>query len=182
MAETTKRARSPSPLQGLGSETKRAKEEEEEHQQTIAAQDSTKTSGMATDGSATVAKNDEGDAVELGLPHEGEEVDLENKEEKDDGEGLLQGGVMDANDSGHADADGQPANIAIRALIVTGDASVIIGKQGKHINEIRDKSGAKLTIVSAVPAQAERRRKAQYADKQTCSGRVRVYLATQKES
>ena len=159
MAETTKRARSPSPLQALGSEAKRAKEEEQQ------AADAQISEGMTTEGAtATVAKNEEVDAVELGLPHEGEESsEMESKEEKVDGEGLLSGSVIDVNDSGHADADGQPANIAIRALIVTGDASVIIGKQGKHINEIRDKSGAKLTIVSLVERKIGSRR-CQYTD------------------
>jgi heterogeneous nuclear rnp K-like protein 2 len=139
MAETTKRARSPSPQQVLGSESKRAKEEEEE--QAAAAQNTE----MASEGSANLGKSDEIDAVDLGLPHDGEDNETEAKEDQIDGEGILQGSI---DDSGHADADGQPANIAIRALIVTGDASVIIGKQGKHINEIREKSGAKLTIVS----------------------------------
>ncbi|UZJ54447.1 hypothetical protein CBS101457_003767 [Exobasidium rhododendri] len=152
MAETTKRARSPSPQQTLGNESKRAKEEEEK--QSAAARDSEeKSEDMASDGSVNTGKNDEVDAVELGLPHEGEEADMENKEEQGDGEGILQGSM---EDSGHADADGQPANIAIRALIVTGDASVIIGKQGKHINEIREKSGAKLTISESLPGNPER--------------------------
>lgn len=52
---------------------------------------------------------------------------------------------------GSAPPDGlEPQHIAMRSLIVTGDASVIIGKQGRHINEIRDKSGARLTIVSGM--------------------------------
>lgn len=97
---------------------------------------------MATDGSV-VPKEEEVDAVELGVPHEGDEVDGQNavKDEND----LQQGEEgLEGDESG----EGPSASIAIRALIVTGDASIIIGKQGKHINEIRDKSGAKLTIVS----------------------------------
>ncbi|GEM06939.1 poly(rC)-binding protein 2/3/4 [Rhodotorula toruloides] len=39
--------------------------------------------------------------------------------------------------------------ITMRTLIVTQDASIIIGKQGKNINEIRDKSGAKLNITES---------------------------------
>lgn len=48
------------------------------------------------------------------------------------------------------------ATIQMRALIVTQDASIIIGKQGKNVNEIRDKSGAKITITEAVPGNPER--------------------------
>ncbi|GAA5938228.1 uncharacterized protein JCM15063_000672 [Sporobolomyces koalae] len=48
------------------------------------------------------------------------------------------------------------ASIQMRALIVTQDASIIIGKQGKNVNEIRDKSGAKVTITEAVPGNPER--------------------------
>ncbi|KAK0566988.1 PAB1 binding protein [Tilletia horrida] len=46
--------------------------------------------------------------------------------------------------------------ISMRALIITGDASIIIGKQGKHINEIRDKSGARLNISETVAGNPER--------------------------
>jgi len=44
----------------------------------------------------------------------------------------------------------------MRALIVTQDASIIIGKGGRHINEVREKSGARATISEAVPGNAER--------------------------
>ena len=46
--------------------------------------------------------------------------------------------------------------IQMRALIVTQDASVIIGKGGKNVNEIREKSGSKITITEAVPGNPER--------------------------
>ncbi|GAA5916096.1 hypothetical protein JCM8208_000389 [Rhodotorula glutinis] len=54
--------------------------------------------------------------------------------------------------------DAAPASqtIQMRTLIVTQDASIIIGKQGKNIIEIRDKSGAKITITEAVPGNPER--------------------------
>lgn len=52
-------------------------------------------------------------------------------------------------------ADG-PASIQMRALIVTQDASIIIGKQGKNVNEIREKSGSKVTITESVPGNPER--------------------------
>lgn len=49
-----------------------------------------------------------------------------------------------------------PASIQMRALIVTQDASIIIGKQGKNVNEIREKSGSKVTITESVPGNPER--------------------------
>jgi hypothetical protein len=57
------------------------------------------------------------------------------------------------------EADAAPAaaaTIQMRTLIVTQDASIIIGKQGKNVNEIRDKSGAKITITEAVAGNPER--------------------------
>lgn len=48
------------------------------------------------------------------------------------------------------------AVIQMRALIVTQDASIIIGKGGKNVNEIREKSGSKITITEAVPGNPER--------------------------
>lgn len=158
MAETTKRGRSPSPtLEASGNGTKRAKDLEEkallsEKEAAVPLEASAQGEGeMASEGPS---QSDEVDAVDLGVSHEGEELD-DGHEEKhgagaDDATQLQ--GQAGANDSGHAEAEGASASIAIRALIVTGDASIIIGKQGKHINEIRDKSGAKLTIVSSVIA------------------------------
>lgn len=55
-----------------------------------------------------------------------------------------------------SEADAVAATIQMRALIVTQDASIIIGKQGKNVNEIREKSGSKITITEAVPGSPER--------------------------
>lgn len=46
--------------------------------------------------------------------------------------------------------------IQMRALIVTQDASIIIGKGGKNVNEIREKSGSKINISESVPGNPER--------------------------
>lgn len=48
------------------------------------------------------------------------------------------------------------APIVMRALIITSDASIIIGKQGRHINEIRELSGARLNISESIPSNPER--------------------------
>lgn len=48
------------------------------------------------------------------------------------------------------------ANIHMRCLIVTQDASVIIGKGGAHVNEIREKSGARVMVSESIPGNPER--------------------------
>lgn len=59
------------------------------------------------------------------------------------------GGLESAGSAGDS-SEAQATQISMRTLIVTSDASIIIGKQGKHINEIRDKSNARLNIVSTL--------------------------------
>jgi len=46
--------------------------------------------------------------------------------------------------------------VHMRCLIMTQDASVIIGKGGAHIAEIRKKSGARVLVSEAVPGNPER--------------------------
>ncbi|CAD6564619.1 MAG: hypothetical protein TREMPRED_005784 [Tremellales sp. Tagirdzhanova-0007] len=46
--------------------------------------------------------------------------------------------------------------ISMRCLIVTQDASVIIGRGGAHVNEIRDKSSARVTVSESIPGNPER--------------------------
>lgn len=48
------------------------------------------------------------------------------------------------------------ANIHMRCLIVTQDASIIIGKAGTHVNEIREKSGARVMVSESIPGNPER--------------------------
>jgi hypothetical protein len=48
------------------------------------------------------------------------------------------------------------AMIHMRCLIVTQDASIIIGKSGSHVNEIRDKSGARVMVSESIPGNPER--------------------------
>jgi heterogeneous nuclear rnp K-like protein len=50
----------------------------------------------------------------------------------------------------------QAAQIHMRCLIVTQDASIIIGKGGSHVNEIREKSGAKVMVSESIPGNPER--------------------------
>lgn len=48
------------------------------------------------------------------------------------------------------------AQIHMRCLIVTQDASIIIGKKGTHVNEIREKSGARVVVSESIPGNPER--------------------------
>ncbi|BEI86523.1 hypothetical protein CcaverHIS002_0608100 [Cutaneotrichosporon cavernicola] len=54
------------------------------------------------------------------------------------------------------DSNPTAQQISMRALIVTQDASVIIGRAGAHVNEIREKSGARVTISESIPGNPER--------------------------
>jgi len=48
------------------------------------------------------------------------------------------------------------ATISLRALVTTKEAGVIIGKGGKNVSEIRERSGAKVTISEMVQGAYER--------------------------
>ncbi|KAI0658846.1 hypothetical protein C8Q70DRAFT_916757 [Cubamyces menziesii] len=70
----------------------------------------------------------------------------------------------EARGDGSATTSGAPssssstpaANIHMRCLIVTQDASIIIGKGGSHVNEIREKSGARVVVSESIPGNPER--------------------------
>ena len=57
---------------------------------------------------------------------------------------------------GPGGANPPAANIHMRCLIVTQDASIIIGKAGSHVNEIREKSGARVMVSESIPGNPER--------------------------
>ncbi|KAI0063424.1 eukaryotic type KH-domain (KH-domain type I) [Artomyces pyxidatus] len=58
--------------------------------------------------------------------------------------------------SSSAAAPPPSAHIHMRCLIVTQDASIIIGKGGTHVNEIREKSGARVMVSESIPGNPER--------------------------
>ncbi|KAF9577019.1 hypothetical protein BGW38_008061 [Lunasporangiospora selenospora] len=49
-----------------------------------------------------------------------------------------------------------PPTTALRSIVSTKDAGIIIGKAGKNVSEIREQSGAKVTISEMVPNAVER--------------------------
>ncbi|KAG9019587.1 hypothetical protein FRB90_000051 [Tulasnella sp. 427] len=65
--------------------------------------------------------------------------------------------MVDANKDGANGGLGSATQtIHMRCLIVTQDASIIIGKAGTHVNEIREKSGAKVMVSESIPGNPER--------------------------
>jgi heterogeneous nuclear rnp K-like protein len=92
---------------------------------------------------------------------------LQPKDEpSDSGNGIL---ADDANHEKQSNTDASPASssstpapaapsaqIHMRCLIVTQDASIIIGKGGSHVNEIREKSGARVMVSESIPGNPER--------------------------
>lgn len=69
-------------------------------------------------------------------------------------------GATDPAIGGSAPAASAPPvpvqSIHMRCLIVTSDASVIIGRSGAHVNEIREKSGARVMVSESIPGNPER--------------------------
>ena len=108
------------------------------------------TENMSADAS-TKPKTEEQDAVDLGS---GVTADASGDLKADSSSVSNDGGQDGDHAAGSAGSVGdssetQATQISMRTLIVTSDASIIIGKSGKHINEIRDKSNARLNIVSS---------------------------------
>ncbi|RXW17326.1 hypothetical protein EST38_g8516 [Candolleomyces aberdarensis] len=68
------------------------------------------------------------------------------------------GATTSAEPSSSSSAPSAPASahIQMRCLIVTQDASIIIGKGGSHVNEIREKSGARVMVSESIPGNPER--------------------------
>lgn len=169
MAETTKRERSTSPSVSESAndrpESKRPKEAEAkpvaEDEPTVTLDSAPETSSPAPEQTAKDMAG-EGDATKPTEEQSAIEVDADTANNGGDGNAdskasaSAEGGAEGGAGSDGGDGELQPQHISMRALIVTGDASIIIGKQGKHINEIRDKSGAKLTISESIPGNPER--------------------------
>ncbi|OBZ69176.1 RNA-binding protein rnc1 [Grifola frondosa] len=77
------------------------------------------------------------------------------------GDGSVDRDKSSATTSGAPSSSAAPvappaANIHMRCLIVTQDASIIIGKGGSHVNEIREKSGARVMVSESIPGNPER--------------------------
>lgn len=112
---------------------------------------------MASEASTKPVK-EEKDAVDLGS---GLTADAPSSSDMKNDNGSVSNGADGDQAAGSAGSVGdssetQATQISMRTLIVTSDASIIIGKSGKHINEIRDKSNARLNISEIIPGNPER--------------------------
>ncbi|KAI5124297.1 hypothetical protein M0805_008905 [Coniferiporia weirii] len=72
------------------------------------------------------------------------------------GSSSMPGSTIAAPTASTAAAQSPSAMIHMRCLIVTQDASIIIGRAGKHVNEIREKSGARVMVSESIPGNPER--------------------------
>lgn len=168
MTDTTKRARSPSPTPAIDSEKLTTTSKDNGESKVANASTNNYKRVKEAQGAAALkskmaddnGQKPEGDIAQSPPPND---VAEDGKDDKmaSIGEAAKQSlpaaiGDGQQNDSGHAEGEAPPGNISMRALIVTGDASIIIGKGGKHINEIREKSGAKLTISESLVGNPER--------------------------
>ncbi|TFK54705.1 eukaryotic type KH-domain (KH-domain type I) [Heliocybe sulcata] len=86
-----------------------------------------------------------------------------NSVKREDSSADTKPGSAEGNGSitgGPSPSSGQPASpsasIHMRCLIVTQDASIIIGRGGSHVNEIREKSGARVMVSESIPGNPER--------------------------
>lgn len=161
MLDSSKRQRSSSPSTREDNDQKRSRDEQGNKspaKNKNTSQQASKDKGDDMAAAGDHDKHEEKDVVDVGAPNDASgaadsEEAKEVQQHAGNGGGAAGGdGQPSGSDSSNnlevgGEGELQPANIAMRALIVTGDASIIIGKQGKHINEIRDKSGARLTIV-----------------------------------
>lgn len=113
----------------------------------------TTADNMASDASTKPTK-EEKDAVDLGSALA---VDATSSSDIKGDNGSVSNGADGDQAAGSVgdSSETQATQISMRTLIVTSDASIIIGKSGKHINEIRDKSNARLNIVSLPPSKLQ---------------------------
>ncbi|KAJ1587015.1 hypothetical protein NDA15_001168 [Ustilago hordei] len=114
----------------------------------------TTADNMASDASTKPTK-EEKDAVDLGSALTADATS--SSDVKGDNGSVSNGADGDQAAGSVGDSsETQATQISMRTLIVTSDASIIIGKSGKHINEIRDKSNARLNISEIIPGNPER--------------------------
>ncbi|KAL7419031.1 PAB1 binding protein [Cryptotrichosporon argae] len=159
-AATTKRAASPLPEESV---TKRVREDAEtkpdvkDEAKDAPAEAATETTeATATDATAVsdAAVKIEEIKAETGV----KKMDDVNMDSADAGPSSATTSAPPTSvPSAPAKADDVPQQqISMRSLIVTQDASIIIGRGGQHVNEIREKSGARVTISESMPGNPER--------------------------
>jgi predicted RNA-binding protein YlqC (UPF0109 family) len=101
---------------------------------------------------------------ETDTPYAAKSLNPPDVDKSDDGKSKvpekrkIEGDVDDQNEDNVDDkqAAAETTPISLRAIVYTKDAGVIIGKGGKNVSEIRELSGAKVTISEMVSGAVER--------------------------
>jgi heterogeneous nuclear rnp K-like protein 2 len=106
------------------------------------------------DGAKSFPGGDDNAASSPGSNPSDKQKDDSNKSNTDSGDAKATSSPIEA--AATASAVPPSANIHMRCLIVTQDASIIIGKGGSHVNEIREKSGARVMVSESIPGNPER--------------------------
>ncbi|KAG5654128.1 hypothetical protein H0H81_007180 [Sphagnurus paluster] len=88
--------------------------------------------------------------------HNGKTKDEKSGDVKSPRDGKADNATTSGEPSASTSAPAPSAMIHMRCLIVTQDASIIIGKGGSHVNEIREKSGARVMVSESIPGNPER--------------------------
>ncbi|KII89139.1 hypothetical protein PLICRDRAFT_139401 [Plicaturopsis crispa FD-325 SS-3] len=148
---TRKRSRSPSDSEQQQKHHKRANTG-------AASSTSTHDSNGTAAGSGTAATSNDVTMVD-GNPSTSPAVKEEDRggEDRSLDDDASKSATTSAAPSNSTSAPPAPsAMIHMRCLIVTQDASIIIGKGGSHVNEIREKSGARVMVSESIPGNPER--------------------------
>ena len=113
---------------------------------------------MADSSSAASNANDTNSSTPNSNVKKDETIDDKSmNEDKKDGKDNKESATTSGEPSSSSTTGPPPsANIHMRCLIVTQDASIIIGKGGSHVNEIREKSGARVMVSESIPGNPER--------------------------
>lgn len=141
-----KRSRSPSDSAEQGTKAKRVNTGASSH-------DTDGNNNASTSDNADTNNNDDNDEV---MAKPSSESPVNGADAVAQG---LANATTSAEPSAASSSTGGPApsaHIHLRCLIVTQDASIIIGKAGAHVNEIREKSGAKVMVSESIPGNPER--------------------------
>jgi heterogeneous nuclear rnp K-like protein 2 len=115
------------------------------------------TMAMADSSSAASNANDTNSSTPNSSIKKDETIDDKSMNEDKNGKDNMESATTSGEPSSSSTTGPPPsANIHMRCLIVTQDASIIIGKGGSHVNEIREKSGARVMVSESIPGNPER--------------------------
>lgn len=147
-----KRARSSSPVNGQSSNQERQqgtgkKQNTGRPNETGSASARSGSAGKASGSAGTMSENENS-----GSQREAAAAKTEKQEAANASSSTQQSSTSEQQPA----VDAAAPQITIKALIVTQDASIIIGKAGAHIKEIREKAGARVSVSDQIPGNPER--------------------------